>query len=281
MKYMKCRKFWRQWSRLNEMMLVCLGLFGFTTAQAAGDLLVAPTRILFDGSRGTEVVLNNIGNEVATYRVSLELRRMTPDGQLEEVTTPNATEQTALSMISYAPRRVTLAPNQPQAIRIGVRPPPNLPPGEYRAHMLFRAIPAVAPVPRDSGQQTGVNIALTPIYGVSIPVIVRSGSLQATARISDAALVKDEEGQPAVALTLNREGNRSVYGEIRISRPGDKKPFLLVRGIAVYPEITSRKVVLSIPDDAVGPFHGPATIQYIADQASGGGVIAETRVVLR
>ena len=52
-------------------------------ALAAGDLLVAPTRVILDGSRGTEVILNNIGSEPATYRVSLELRRMLPDGSLE------------------------------------------------------------------------------------------------------------------------------------------------------------------------------------------------------
>jgi hypothetical protein len=44
-------------------------------ASAAGDLLVAPTRLELDGFRGTEVVLNNIGSEAATYRISLELRR--------------------------------------------------------------------------------------------------------------------------------------------------------------------------------------------------------------
>ncbi|MGN6288439.1 MAG: fimbrial biogenesis chaperone, partial [Sphingopyxis terrae] len=43
------------------------------SAHAAGDLLVAPTRVILDGSRGTEVVLNNIGAEPATYRVSLEV----------------------------------------------------------------------------------------------------------------------------------------------------------------------------------------------------------------
>ena len=39
-------------------------------AQAAGDLLVAPTRIVLDGRRGAEVILNNIGSEEATYRIS-------------------------------------------------------------------------------------------------------------------------------------------------------------------------------------------------------------------
>ena len=51
------------------------------SAQAGiGDLLVAPTRIVLDGGRGTEIILNNIGEDVATYRISVELRRMTPDG---------------------------------------------------------------------------------------------------------------------------------------------------------------------------------------------------------
>ena len=53
-----------------------------------GDLLVAPTRIVLDGRKGTEVILNNIGDDAATYRVSVEFRRMTPDGALDVVTTP-------------------------------------------------------------------------------------------------------------------------------------------------------------------------------------------------
>jgi P pilus assembly chaperone PapD len=265
---------------MSEMLLIGFGLVGFTTAQAAGDLLVAPTRVLLDGSRGTEVVLNNIGNDLATYRISLELRRMTPEGALEEVTTPNATEQAALAMIAFAPRKITLAPNQPQAIRIGIRPPVDLPIGEYRAHMLFRAIPDAQPV-TGTPNQSGVSISLTPIYGVSIPVIVRTGPLSATATIANAALTVDEGGKPAIGMTINRQGNRSVYGAIEITQPGKSKPIVLARGVAVYPEVTSRKIVLPILEDAVGPFSGPATIRYTADEASGGGIIAEAQVVLR
>ena len=39
----------------------------------------------------------------------------------------------------------TLAPHQPQAIRIAARPPQGLPDGEYRVHLLFRAIPPATP----------------------------------------------------------------------------------------------------------------------------------------
>jgi P pilus assembly chaperone PapD len=126
-------------------------------AQAGvGDLLVAPTRLVLDGGRGAEVVLNNIGDEPATYRISVEFRRMTADGNLVEVTDPTPQEKAAADMIVYAPRRVTLPPHQPQAIRIAARPPAGLPDGEYRVHLLFRAVP-----PPTSVSLPTANIAST------------------------------------------------------------------------------------------------------------------------
>ena len=100
-------------------------------ASAAGDLLVAPTRIILDGSRGTEVVLNNIGSAPATYRISLEIKRMTALGGLDEIeeADANEAEKAALAMISFNPRRVVLPPNQPQVIRVGVRVPEGTAPG--------------------------------------------------------------------------------------------------------------------------------------------------------
>ena len=55
-------------------------------------------------------------------------------------------------MIVYAPRKVTLAPHEPQAIRIAARAPEGLPDGEYRVHMLFRAIPPATPVTQAAGE---------------------------------------------------------------------------------------------------------------------------------
>src|SRR5690349_23507540 len=111
-----------------------------------GDLLVAPTRIVLDGRRAGEIILNNIGDEPATYRISVEFRRMTSDGDLTEVSEPNAQEKAAEDMIVYAPRRVTLAPHEPQSIRIAARAPHGLPDGEYRVHLLFRAVPPPTPI---------------------------------------------------------------------------------------------------------------------------------------
>lgn len=251
-------------------------------AQGAGDLLVAPTRIVLDGARSTEVILNNIGAAPATYRISLELRRMRPDGSFEEVdpAAANAIEATALGMISYAPRRVTLPPNQPQSIRIGVRTPEALADGEYRVHMLFRAIPETKPAVVAEGPREGVSIALTPIYGVTIPIIVRQGNLSAKAVISDARIDKDAE-RDLFSFALARSGDRSTYGRVRVIRQGVEKPLIDARGIAVYTELTGRRVIFPINADLAAQLKGPITVQYLDDAEAGGGVIAELQTVIR
>jgi P pilus assembly chaperone PapD len=80
-------------SRISIVSLALAAGLAMTSAPAGagvGDLLVAPTRIVLDGRKGAEVILNNIGEEPATYRVSVEFRRMTEDGGLVDVEAPSA-----------------------------------------------------------------------------------------------------------------------------------------------------------------------------------------------
>jgi hypothetical protein len=247
-----------------------------------GDLLVAPTRIVLDGRRGAEVILNNIGDEPATYRVSVQFRRMTEDGGLDDVEEPNATDKIAEDMIVYAPRRVTLAPHQPQAIRIAARPPEGLPDGEYRVHMLFRAIPAPTPIVAAAAQEPvkGIHFQLTPIYGVTIPIIVRLGNLEATAGIANVHLEK-KDGEPVVALDLSRSGTRSTYGEVRVLKAGVKDPIAIQKNVAIYTEITHRRVAVALSDAYKDEVAGPVTVQYVETFDDGSHVIAETQAVLR
>jgi P pilus assembly chaperone PapD len=274
----------RKFAKAGALALVALTVFPLSSAlaQGAGDLLVAPTRVVLDGARGTEVILNNIGTAPATYRISLELRRMRPDGSLEEVeqSAASAVEATTLSMISYAPRRVTLPPNQPQSIRIGIRAPQALPDGEYRAHMLFRAIPESKAATASTAPKEGVSIALTPIYGVTIPIIVRQGNLSAKAAITDARIEKGAE-RDTFSFGLTRNGTRSTYGRIRVIKPGVDKPLIDARGIAVYAEVADRRVIFPVDAELSAKLKGPATIQYLEDIDAGGGVIAELQTVIR
>lgn len=246
-----------------------------------GDLLVAPTRLVLNGGRGAEVILNNIGDEPATYRISVEFRRMQPDGTLEEVTEPSEAEKAARDMIIYAPRRVTLAPNEPQSVRISARPPKGLADGEYRIHLLFRAIPPATPVAKQaSAPASGLSFKLTPVYGVTIPVIVRLGNLDVQAGISNVRLER-RQGKPAIAMNLHRSGRRSTFGEVRVLKSGVKNPIALHRAVAVYTELGERAVVLPVDEAFEGSLAGPVTVQYVETFDDGSKTIAETQAVLR
>jgi P pilus assembly chaperone PapD len=251
-------------------------------AQAAGDLLVAPTRIVLDGRRGAEVILNNIGAEEATYRISLELRRMSDIGRLEDILPEAASdkEKAALEIIRFAPRRVTLPPNQPQSIRVGLQGTETLPDGEYRAHMLFRAIPKTPEATAEGDVSNGLKINLIPVYGVTIPVIIRKGELRATAAIANAVIARDNEGQ-TLQFDLARQGEKSVFGEVHITRPGVPEPLLVAKGIAVYPELALRQVSLPLDAAAAAKMPGEVVISYYEAPEAGGGLIAQLRTVLR
>jgi hypothetical protein len=262
--------------------LIAAPLLPLSEANAGvGDLLVAPTRLVLNGGRSAEVILNNIGDEPATYRISAEFRRMKPDGSLEDVADPTDAEKAARDMLIFAPRRVTLAPREPQSIRIAARPPAGLPDGEYRVHLLFRAIPPAAPVTQAAAAPVkGLSFKLTPVYGVTIPVIVRLGNLTVQAGISNVHLEK-HDGKPAVAMELSRSGARSTFGEIRVLKPGVKDPIALSRAVAVYTELNEREVVVPVDENFKGALTGPVTVEYVETFDDGSKTLAETQAVLR
>lgn len=262
-------------------MLAFGSMVSATPVSAQGDLLVAPTRVILDGRRGTEVILSNIGSEEATYRIGLELRRMTATGQLVEVQKDdaNALEEAALSMVRYAPRRITLPPGQPQAVRIAARPGAEMPDGEYRVHMSFRAIPKPRPVTEAPETAEGISIRLTPVYGVTIPIIVRHGRLEATVAINDPQIVEGERG-PELHLAMSRSGDSSTYGEVRVTRPGSDDPVFLARGVAIYSELGERRVRFALTAEQAAAMTGQLRFEYREMPEAGGGLIASVETVL-
>lgn len=250
---------------------------------AQGDLLIAPTRLILDGRRGGEVILSNVGTEEATYRVTLELRRMTPDGDLEPVeeTEANVSEKAALEMIRYAPRRVVLPPGEPQAIRISARPGAELPDGEYRVHMSFAALPKVRPVtPAPESSDQGLSINIVPIYGITMPIIVRKGELEVTGALANPRLEETAEGT-VFAVDIARSGDASLYGDLLVYPRGSNEPVFMVRGLGVYPEIASRQTAFTVPPEQAAAMRGEVRVEMREPVQDGGALIAAVDTVLR
>ena len=276
--------------RLLPVMAVFAGVVGATSpagAQGFGDLVVSPTRVELQGrDRSTTVTLTNRGSESALFRISLVAMAMDDKGQLNTVEKVPDGMLTAESLIRYAPRQVNIPPGGTQTVRLVVRKPADLAAGEYRSHMFFRAVP-----PEDAGRavdekanQDGISVRLTPIFGITIPVIVRHGELDLKVGMSGFSVIPDEERKgKKLAFELSRAGNRSAYGDIKVEYvpAGGGTPVVVgeITRLAVFTPNTKRdvEVPLIVPS---GVTLGKGTLKVLYRQVNGDETLASGEVTL-
>ena len=80
---------------------------------------------------------------------------------------------------------------------------------------------------------------------------------------------------------LSRSGDRSVYGDVRVTKPGTAEPVVVAKGIAVYPELKQRVVSLPLTKDQADKLKGDVTIGYYETADAGGALIAQVKTVIR
>lgn len=243
--------------------LACLLFCAACVPAALGQLLLSPTRVVFQGNvRSSQIDVVNTTGQAATYRLTLVNRRMNQAGEFLPVDSPLPDERFADSMIRFSPRQLTVEAGGSQVIRLSLRKPQGLAPGEYRSHLLIeRVLDANAASSIDSavGNQSsdGLDIRLTPLVGAMIPVIVREGTAQVEMSIASMGYTaRIGETPPLLNLTLERSGNWSVYGDLVVTFQADpgSAPVQIARvnGLAVYVPNRERllRVALEPPEGA-------------------------------
>ena len=262
---------------------------GFAAVQvaAAGELMVHPTRVVLEGTaRTAQIDLINSGKEPMTYRISVINRRMTETGDFARAEAPAAGEQFADEMIRFSPRQVVLQPGVAQAVRVQLRKPPGIAEGEYRTHLLFQALPRIdARTASEAIQEKDeLEIRLTAIYSVSIPLIVRHGTTAASVTVGELALRATPAGPPELALTIGRTGTRSVYGDLTVylRKPGGADRVIgRANGVAVYTPNAARRVFLPLPVLAGGVPQGELRVTFAERSEQRGKAAAEALLSVR
>jgi hypothetical protein len=150
--------------------------------------------------------------------------------------------------------------------------------------MSFSALPKVQAASREAGDAAaggtgGFQINLTPLYGITMPIIVRKGQLEVTTALARPRIERVPEG-PAFAVDIARSGQASIYGDILVFKPGSGDPVFLVRGIGVYPEVSSRLAQFVISDEQAATMRGPAKVEFREPLEKGGALIASVDAVL-
>ncbi|MET0855401.1 MAG: molecular chaperone [Telluria sp.] len=274
----------------RRMLFPVLVTLALLPQAARADLMLTPTRVVFEqNQRTTQVDLVNNGAEVATYRISLVNRRMGENGEMLAAETPLPGELFASDLVQFSPRQVTLQPGTSQIVRVMVRKPAGLAPGEYRSHLHFQRMPeskGATSVESRAAEPGGIGISITALVGASIPVIVRHDATNVSVSLSQLELQPPTVAgaQPTLALQLDRTGDRSAYGDLAISfapQGGSEQVVGRAAGVAVYTPNALRRAKVSLqPPKGLALTHGTLRVTYRERPEAGGALLGESSLAL-
>jgi hypothetical protein len=241
------------------VLVVVLGMLHVPMAHA---IKLTMKRIVFEGSKRAEVLtLINDSDEEQTYRLSWRNMSMKDGKSLNVVEEGDVIPgfNPADQMVIFAPRRITIPAGGSQQVRLMLRKPAELADGEYRSHLWIRpeedAVKFTAPgaTPQED-TDTATSIQIKMLAGVNFPIIVRHGKTAATATITNAKMTPQGDVM-LVTFDLNREGNRSLYGDFQFScLSGDAdEVFHEIKGLAVYTETITRQFEFKLPASKSAP----------------------------
>lgn len=219
---------------------------------AQGDFLISPKRVVFEGTRQKEELsLVNIGKDTATYSISFVQYNMKEDGSFTLIEKPDSGQMFADPYLRIFPRKVTLAPGEPQVISLQYRRKTDMPAGEYRSHLYFRAEKNYNPLGiKDSVKDTTLlSVQLVPVFGISIPIIIHSGEVNVAAVLNDLKLETQQDTIQFLKLIINRTGNISIYGNLTVEyvpMQGKADVVGVVKGVGVYTNINKRYVSIKL-----------------------------------
>ena len=240
-------------------------LLFFIQFSVKAELLISPTRIIFsERDRAQELVLINTGDKITTYRLEWTQKRAlfgggyTDIGNLDD---PNNT--TASKMLRFSPKQVTLNPGDRQIIKLALRKPRGLSDGEYRSHLLLKALPAPSK-PKPAGV---MSMTLNVQMNYSLPVTVRVGELESRANFTDYTFKYDENEQAGkINVQLNRAGKHASFGNILAywaPNSGEPKKLIArVNAYSIYPELTESQTNLIWLNEKFEPEDGELTFVY-------------------
>lgn len=238
---------------MKTKLFLFIALLTGIEAKSQSDLLITPFRVVFEnGKNMEELTVANTGKDTARYTISFLQYKMLSTGKLEKIDQPEDSILFADKYLRVFPKTITLAPNEAQMVRLQLKTPPDLSRGEYRSHLYFRSIVNEKPDMGTQTDSTGIGFKLVPVYGITIPVIIRVG--ESTVKANAANIVINEaNGVKQLTCQINRDGNISTFGQLEIehtSETGVKTLVGKVNGVAVYTPVHSRElsIPLNIPD---------------------------------
>ena len=269
------------------LLMTVISILGLTfQSLAQGDLMITPKRVVFDGNKQNEILnIVNLGKDKATFSISFVQKEMKEDGSFMTIEKKDSRQMLAEPYLRIFPRKITLEPGKPQAIMLQCRRTSDMIAGEYRSHIYFRSEKDYQPLGTKNNDAAVLSVQLIPIYGITIPIIIRTGTVNASASLSDLKLGIQQETIQDLSLTINRSGNISLYGDIivdHIPAQGKQYQIGIFKSVAIYTNLNKRNVVVKLNNNSGKSLRdGKLKVKYISKDENKPVVYAEAELDLK
>lgn len=245
--------------------LLVLGFSSFVQA----NLIIHPIRVHFgQNDRSFDVTLLNDSKTTTTYRLEWQEKQASQGGGYIDLTRDSVKNfPVASSMVRYSPRQVTLKAGERQTVKLSVRRPARLADGEYRSHLLFKALPPPASLRNPDEQVAGITMQLNLVTSFSIPVVVQQGRLSTAVSI-DSAQIQYNPKQPSsssVVVNLSQNSKYSAYGDIEAywqESNGKEQLIARLNAFSFWPELSKTSANLIWVGTSFAPSNGKLRILY-------------------
>ncbi|NTS75667.1 hypothetical protein HR060_02200 [Catenovulum sp. SM1970] len=229
----------------NIFFLFSLVLF---SSWSHANLLFTPNRVAIDDrERYATLSMINNSDKTMSYEIAIEDKLAKPAGGYAVV---ENYQYSAKKILRVSPRRVVLAPNGKQTVKILARRPKDLAEGEYRSHLKLTPIIEDEKVASEKGQTTSVAVRLS----FSLPVIVKKGKTKVNLDLNDVKIhpTKGQAHGATIVLGVLREGNFGSTGNViaNFTPNGSTAEKVIAQrhGYNIFREVDNAQIYLNWPE---------------------------------
>lgn len=252
--------------------------------------MLVPTRVVIeDKDRYSTILVRNTGNATGDFAIEMVDMTMGEEGGIEPLKEGQSDPYSAQPYVRIAPHSMTLKPGEAQNVRVMIRKPEGMAPGEYRSHLRLSIVndnvEAKEAEKKAAPEEKKGNIAVKINMVMVIPLIVRHGETTLSMKFESAKIGKDTNGKPVATMVLLREGNRSSMGDFKFTHTppgGVAQEIKFFPGVPVYRSATRRVVTVPLNDIPAGVdlTKGKLDILYAAQEKEDRKKLAEIQINL-
>jgi len=240
-------------SSLNLLLII---LSSQNTAYAAADIHFSKYRFVFDDNhRKDSLQLTNTGLDPARCKMSTINFIMNENGPYKLAVKLDKIQNSAIKILRYSPRQVTINAGNNQTVKIASRRKPNIKDNEYLSYLKIDC--EELPNPNVKEEE---KINIKPKFVYYVPLHVRVGKLTSSTSFENVTL-KENNGLYTASFTQIRTGNRSIIGDVKIKEIKSGNILGVSNNTAIYVPFNKKEYSINLKRKP----NGPVEIIYTED----------------